>query len=228
MPGANNSTVLFHQGHIFRTNITSHHKITKVGLLLHGWNGNENAMQIFFSDFPKNVGLIAPRAPFPTNENGYTWAPSLTDWSIIKSSQRLPLGELKISAANLVENLKGWMKFLNCEATTFYVAGFSQGGAMALLLGLLYPAIFSRTACLSGFLPDETENEISNKPANDSSFLVTHGTLDEIVSIEKGRETYTRLKDLGLQVDYCEDQIGHKIGVECRKKLGTFFNQQSF
>ena len=52
---------------------------------------------------------------------------------------------------------------------------------------------------------------------------MTHGTLDEIVPIAKAHETYQRLTALGLDVDYCEDRIGHKIGVDCRKKLREYF-----
>jgi len=224
MPGANNSTVLYNQGQIFRTNIPSHHAVTKIGLLLHGWNGDENSMQIFFSDFPDNVGLIAPRAPYPTSENGFTWAPSLTNWAFIKSAQPSQLSELMTSAAALVENLKTWTSFLNCKVDTFYVAGFSQGGAMALLLGLIYPSIFNKTACLSGFLPQGVEDELAHLPTSSANFLMTHGTMDEIIPVERAIDTYRRLNNLGIEVDYCEDHIGHKIGLECRYKLKSFFS----
>jgi phospholipase/carboxylesterase len=230
MPGVNSSNIYLHQGQVFRTNMvpnTSSQNVKMAGLLIHGWNGDENAMQIFFTDFPDNVGLIAPRAPYPTNENGYTWASSITNWNIFQSSHRYPLDDLRNSADTLVANLKKWTRFLNCEVDTFYVAGFSQGGALALILGLFYPTIFTQVACLSGFLPDNIENELPQNLIVKSSYLITHGSLDEIVPVEKARETYQRLNKLGFQVDYCEDRIGHKIGVECRKKLVGFFNREN-
>jgi phospholipase/carboxylesterase len=223
MPAVNNSFVYYHQGTIFRSNLSLGQQASKVCLLLHGWNGDENSMQIFFSNLPEDMGIIAPRAFYPTNENGYTWASSMTSWSIIQSNQRSPLDELNDSAEILVNHLYSWLKFLTIDPSTLYVAGFSQGGAMALLLGLLYPLMFSRIACLSGFLPAGIENGLPDQIIKSRKILVTHGTQDEIIPVEKARDSVSRLSVLGFDVEYCEDNIGHKIGIGCRKKFGKFF-----
>ena len=225
MPVVNNSNVFYHQGLVFRSNLTPDRPVNKLCLLLHGWDGDENSMQIFFSDFPEDVGLIAPRAPHKTKEKGYTWAYSLTDWSIIQSTPHSHHEELIESAGNLVGAVDIWARFFGIAPDKIYAAGFSQGGAMSLILGLLYPGIFKRVACLSGFLPEGIESDLPAHSENLPAVLMTHGTLDEIIQIEKARETFRRLQNLGMDVDFCEDRIGHKIGVECRKKLGAFFIQ---
>jgi len=223
MPAANNSNVFFHEGLVFRSNLSQGQAVSKLCLLLHGWDGDENSMQIFFSDFPEDVGIIAPRAPHKTKSKGYTWAYSFTDWAVIQNTPQFQAGELRESAADLVNAVQKWNGFFNLDVKTFFVAGFSQGGAMSLLLRLFYPDIFSRAACLSGFLPDGIEAELPGELKPSTEILMTHGTLDEIVPIAKAHETYQRLTALGLDVDYCEDRIGHKIGVDCRKKLREYF-----
>ena len=218
----NNSAVFYHQGTIFRSNISQGQKSQKACLLFHGWNGDENAMRIFFSNLPDDMSIIAPRAFYPTNENGFSWAPSLTRWAEIESNQRSSMVELKESAVNIANQLNSWFGLVGIHPEILYVAGFSQGGAMALILGLLYPSLFNRIACLSGFLPEGIENNLPDPLLVSRKILLTHGSQDEIIPVEKARNAVTRLSRLGFEVDYCEDKMGHKIGVECRKKFSQF------
>ncbi len=45
----------------------------RVLLLLHGWTGDENSMEIFTNGLPANYWLAAPRGIYASNLGGYSW-----------------------------------------------------------------------------------------------------------------------------------------------------------
>jgi phospholipase/carboxylesterase len=223
MLAKNNSSVIYRQGIILRTNLPLSNPPDKVAILFHGWNGDENSMQIFFPDLPEDIAIIAPRAFHRTNEGGYTWARSLTSWSIIEENTRSPLPDLMDSVQRINQNLDSWLKYFSLEPREIFIAGFSQGGALALLLGLSYPLKYNRIACLSGYLPAGFELISSLQSLLTNKILITHGSQDEIIPVDNARATVQRLMASGLDVDYCEDNSRHKIGIHCRSKLAAFF-----
>ena len=223
MPVKNDSTVILHQNVLLRVSRTNPSS-QKLCLLLHGWNGDENSMQIFFSNLPEEYALIAPRAFYPTVEGGYTWAPSLTQWTRIPEKEPLALDELIQSSRRIYELLPQWIKFLDLNISEVALVGFSQGAALSLLLGFLSTSDFKRIACLSGFLPDGFENRLETTNIKNKDILIAHGTQDEIIPVEKARKMSKQLSEMGANVSYCEDKIGHKTSLSCRKKLESFFS----
>ncbi|MCE1255303.1 MAG: dienelactone hydrolase family protein [Anaerolineae bacterium] len=195
----------------------------KLCLLLHGWNGDENSMQIFFSDFSEEYAIIAPRAFYPTEEGGYTWAPSFTKWSRIPDVEPKALDELSLSAEKLYSLIPQWIKFFNLNISEIVLAGFSQGAAMSLLLGFCSPNSFNKIACMSGFLPVNFQQRVETSNILNKNILIAHGTQDDIIPIEKARHLHEQLTNLGANVEYCEDATGHKMSLSCRKKLKVFF-----
>lgn len=75
------------------------------------------------------------------------------------------------------------------------VAGFSQGGAIALLNGLTAPAPLAGVAALSTWLP--LRNKIQTLRTNPKPFPVfqAHGSADQIVDFAFGRATHEGLRD---------------------------------
>ena len=97
------------------------------------------------------------------------------------------------------------------------LAGFSQGGAMALFAGLRYPERLAGVMCLSGYLllPDALEAEASdaNRPV---SIFQAHGTADPMVPPALGRGTREALEGAGYAVDYREYPMAHAV---CREEI---------
>ncbi|MGD8822778.1 MAG: hypothetical protein PVG63_06725, partial [Anaerolineales bacterium] len=50
-----------------------------------------------------------------------------------------------------------------------------------------------------------------------------HGTEDELIPIEHARHDVERLRTAGVDVSFCEAEVGHKVGVECTRGLKTWF-----
>ena len=76
---------------------------------------------------------------------------------------------------------------------------------------------------LAGFFPSGLEELVPNRPLEGRPFFVAHGTKDETVTIDRARSSIAWLEQAGAQVTYCEDDVGHKVGVRCLTALKEFF-----
>ncbi len=90
--------------------------------------------------------------------------------------------------------------------------GFSQGGVIAYALALASPDRYRCLAALSSWLPAELAG--AARPADRSrlSALVQHGLRDEMIGVERCRESAERLRSLGVAVRYLEYEMGHEVG----------------
>jgi phospholipase/carboxylesterase len=100
-------------------------------------------------------------------------------------------------------------------ASRVVVAGFSQGGAIALQVGLRYPKRLAGIMALSTYLPlhDSLPKEASaaNK---DVPILMCHGLRDGIVPAELGRQSRDALQALGYQVEWQSYPMEHQVCME--------------
>lgn len=187
-------------------------------LLLHGWTGDENSMWVFARGIPAAFTILAPRAPYAAPEGGFSWR------EIKPNSWGFPaLEELRPAADALVTLVDELAATENWDAAQFDVVGFSQGAALTVLLGLLHPARVRRMGVLAGFLPVGAEELIPARPLAGKSIYMAHGTLDNLVPIERARQTVASLEQAGAQVSYCEVETGHKVSAGCLRGMQTFF-----
>ncbi len=99
------------------------------------------------------------------------------------------------------------------EQTTF--GGFSQGCLMAIEIGLRYPHQLAGIVGISGYVcePDKLVEEHS-PVALKQRLLLTHGTLDPMISFAVVREQVNILKAAGLQIEWHEFVKPHTIAGE--------------
>ncbi len=93
-----------------------------------------------------------------------------------------------------------------------FLAGFSQGGAIALATGLRCGHQLAGIIALSTYLPlhDKTADELA--PANrDTAIFQAHGTADPVVAPELGTMTRDWLGDAGFRVDWHTYPMGHQV-----------------
>ncbi|MEX0665352.1 MAG: thioredoxin [Acidimicrobiia bacterium] len=96
------------------------------------------------------------------------------------------------------------------------IGGFSQGGALAVALGLRrsdrpHPA---GVIAMSGYLPDIDGLELDWDAAKEIPFLVQHGTNDPLMDVERGRSLATALAEHGVPVVYSEYPMEHQVAME--------------
>ena len=97
-------------------------------------------------------------------------------------------------------------------ADKIVLAGFSQGGAMALHVGLRYPRRLAGIMALSAYLlfPERLENERSQANAETPVFLA-HGTQDPMVPFMLGEAARTSLQQGQWPVEWHSYPIPHSV-----------------
>ncbi|MGI9301223.1 MAG: alpha/beta hydrolase [Gammaproteobacteria bacterium] len=104
------------------------------------------------------------------------------------------------------------------------IAGFSQGGAIALHAGLRYPDRLAGIMALSTYLPLQEKLEAERSDANHSTpIFMAHGTVDPTVLFEWGAASRDLLRELGYRVEWHEYMMEHAVNpqeiVDIRKWL---------
>ncbi|RMG43415.1 MAG: carboxylesterase [Acidobacteria bacterium] len=92
------------------------------------------------------------------------------------------------------------------------LAGFSQGGAMALHTGLRYPERLAGIVGLSCYLlfPDRLAEEASQANRGLPVFL-GHGTMDPMVPLAAGEQAAARLREAGYAVTFHTYPVPHAV-----------------
>jgi phospholipase/carboxylesterase len=162
---------------------------------------------------------VAPRAPYTVESGGYSWRPPFE----ASEFGRPTLEQLHAGAEGLIHLVDEYAASAGVDAKTFDVMGFSQGAAMSNVLAFLYPQRVRKTAILAGFVPGGLEDFVPKRPLEGKPIFVAHGTRDEMVRIDRARESIAILEEAGAKVTYCEDNVGHKVSVTCLRALGEFF-----
>jgi phospholipase/carboxylesterase len=95
------------------------------------------------------------------------------------------------------------------------LAGFSQGGAMALHTGLRYPQPLAGIMALSTYLPLAESLTAEAAPANAGTpIFMAHGTLDPVVPYAMGAKSRDLLARLGYEVEWHEYPMPHSVCLE--------------
>jgi len=95
------------------------------------------------------------------------------------------------------------------------LAGFSQGGAMALQTGLRHPERLAGLLVLSSFLPLPDTLAAEASPANrDVPIFMAHGTHDPLIPVSRARDSRDRLLALGYRVQWREYPMAHAVCAE--------------
>lgn len=189
--------------------------IRRIILLLHGWTGDENTMWIFFRQPPSDALLMAPRGLVNADPTGYGW---------FRSAQKLdtPVEAYLPSVLKLLQLIDDWMSKNKIPGMPIDVVGFSQGAAVAGVLGTLFPERVRKTAILAGFLPPDITDQLDKTSLLGKQFYLAHGTRDEVVPIELSETTAAALSSAGARVTYCSSDAAHKLSVDCAKGLQEF------
>jgi phospholipase/carboxylesterase len=207
--------IIFKNGWVAKIQQSPDSYPSKIIILLHGWTGDEESMNIFVRNFNEDYLLIFPRGPVTSPLGGYGWV--AMEEKTFPSAQ-----EFLSNAAMLVDQLKTWIVLNGYKPSNLNLIGFSQGACMAYILSIMYPDMFEKTACLAGYLPNGLENHLTPQSLVGHKYFISHGTLDETVPVELARNSVKVLDAAGAEVNYCEENVGHKLSLPCFKALEDF------
>ncbi len=92
------------------------------------------------------------------------------------------------------------------------VAGFSQGGAIALETGLRYPERLAGIMALSTYLPLAAKLEAEASAQNrDVPIFFAHGSHDPVIPLPMAVASRDKLRELGYNVDWHEYPMQHSV-----------------
>jgi len=171
-------------------------------------------MWVIARNIPSVSWILAPRAPYPADGDGFSWLP--------------PGGGMHSSVDEYIpalQSLVGWLDGLaeiKDVNQPLDVVGFSQGAAAAYALILSMPDRVNRLAGLAGFLPAGTDRFMKIQPLLGKKVFIAHGRQDERIRIEAGYQAATGLTRAGAEVDFCEADTGHKLSSDCHRRRVQF------
>ena len=107
------------------------------------------------------------------------------------------------------------------------LAGFSQGGAIALAGGLRHPRRLAGIVALSTYLPMQPSFEAERSAANATTPIFWgHGTADPIVPLTRGVHSRDVLQGLGYPVEWHTYAMPHSVCAEEIAHLRTWMGQR--
>jgi len=191
-------------------------------ILLHGVGSNEEDLFSFADELPGNYLVVSARAPITLGQGSYAWYPY--DFSGGKPVVNLEQQEkARRILVQFITQLKQQLSFNEHE---IYLCGFSQGAIMTFSVGLSRPDLVKGIAIMSGRLPDGMKTMIAPKEKlQDMKVFISHGTNDQVLSIEYARKSLAYLKTLNLHPIYKEYSEGHGINNEMFKDLVNWLNK---
>jgi phospholipase/carboxylesterase len=154
--------------------------------------------------------MICPQGqletPIGPGAVGYAWYP-------MSMGGPPDVGEILSSGKKLEPFLDECLARYPIDVKKLVVLGFSQGGVMGHSLALSNPARFAALVVLSSWLPKELIPELStNKEAVQSlPTLVQHGSQDQLIELQRARDSVEQLRKLRVPLTYREYDMGHEI-----------------
>ena len=92
------------------------------------------------------------------------------------------------------------------------LAGFSQGGAIALYTGLRYSKPLAGILALSTYLPLSQTTESELHTANQSTnILQLHGQFDPVIPVYTGKKSFELMKHLNLDINWIDYPMQHSV-----------------
>jgi len=109
------------------------------------------------------------------------------------------------------------------------LAGFSQGGAIALHVALRQEERLAGVLALSTYLVLEERLEAEAAAANRAVPLFqAHGIADPLVGIERGERARARLQELGYIVEWRTYPMGHEVCPDEIRDVGAWLRKVPF
>jgi phospholipase/carboxylesterase len=190
-------------------------------VLLHGWGANAEDVAALadYLDLP-NWQFVFPNGPFPFpySPAGRMWYDLPENYSFSSQPNSPQQNQLQTSR----EKLTTWLTAL--EGTTgvplarTVLAGFSQGGAMTLDVGVNLP--LAALIILSGYAHAPVTSATTIPPV-----LMVHGRLDQVVPLQAAHQAHDLLIQQGANVQYHELNMGHEIQPVVLKLMQSFIEE---
>ncbi|CAN4269021.1 COG0400 Predicted esterase [Methylophilaceae bacterium] len=161
------------------------------------------------------VRFILPHAPSMavTRNNGYVM-PAWYDLYAPSDSQKEDLAGITRSEDSLNSLIENEIK-RGIASDQIVLAGFSQGGAIALHSATRYPKKLAGVLALSTYLPLKATLAKQAHAANLATpIFMAHGRADDIISLDRALASRLSLEESGFNVQWHEYPMAHSVCAE--------------
>jgi phospholipase/carboxylesterase len=184
------------------------------GLGADGWDFVPIVQELHLPD-SLPVRFVFPHAPVRpiTVNNGY----EMRGWYDIRDFSITGREDVE-GMTESADRISGYVRRegeLGVPPERVVLAGFSQGGAVALHTGLRYPERLGGIVALSTYLPFRSRVEAEISQTNrDVPILMCHGRHDSVVSYELGETSRDVLRDHGYEVEWHAFPFAHEVSLD--------------
>ena len=188
---------------------------------LHGWGANAQDLAALADYLPlPGFQMIFPDAPFP-----HPQVPGGRMWYGFPMEYDFQMEHTFTQQADLQESrqlLRQWLEQVADETgippDRTAIAGFSQGGAMTIDVGLQFP--LAGALILSGYM-----HSLPTPHRELGPVLMVHGRQDPVVPILRAHESRDALEATDIQLTYQEYDMGHEISPVVLREVRLFCKQ---
>lgn len=178
-------------------------------------------------NLPVAVRYLFPHAPKqPVTLNGGL---IMRAWYDIMASDMVTKQDAKGIRASqaAIEVLIAQEKQRGIITNNIFLAGFSQGGAIALHTGLRHASRLGGILALSTYLPlAETLSSEASAAALNTPIFMAHGHSDSIVPYARGKASADELKKQGYQIEWHEYGMPHSVCAEEVRDIQTWLTHK--
>jgi phospholipase/carboxylesterase len=174
----------------------------------------------------RNVRYVFPHAPrIPVTINGGMVMRAWYDIADTNLANRADESGVRASA-RILEGLIDEELAKGLASTRILLAGFSQGGAIALHTGVRYAKPLAGIMALSAYLPlqESVPDEIQQANRNIPIFLA-HGSQDPVIPLALSEHSRQLLASLGYQVQCHTYPMPHSVCPEEIRDIGVWLEQ---
>ena len=112
------------------------------------------------------------------------------------------------------------------SAADIVLAGFSQGGVIALHAALRYPVRLAGVLALSTYLPMHDELTADASTANrDLPVFLAHGRMDPVLTFDLGEHVRDVLQAAGYPLEWHEYAMAHQVCMEELRDVGAWLGR---
>ena len=183
---------------------------------LHGLGANGHDFEPIVSELPKNITcytrFIFPHAPSrPITINGGMIMPGWYDIFGMDLTAQQDVQGIRESEKLVCHYLAQEIQ-QGIASQRIILAGFSQGGAIALQTGLRYPQPLAGIMALSTYLPLINTVAQERQLANQTTpIFMVHGQHDPVIALSHAQRSCAYLEELGYRVEWHDYPMAHQV-----------------
>lgn len=204
------------------TNVVKGSDAQRLLLLVHGFGADEVDLGglLPYLDPDGVFAAVMPRAPLAApGTPGYMW------YDLVGDDPETSAKQFDTALGELDDLVNEQCEQLGFDRATAVLGGFSQGGGLALALGL-FASEPPRThpAAVLALSPFSMTGPIADA-AHSVPVMVQHGSDDPLIPVQRSRQLARDLRELGIPTVYREYPIGHQVALESLREARAWLDK---